>query len=46
WVPRVEKLSQEAKRTHVLMNNCYRDYAPRNAAKLADALRQRGASVV
>ncbi len=46
WVPRVEKLSQEAKRTHVLMNNCYRDYAPRNAAELADALRQRGASVV
>jgi uncharacterized protein YecE (DUF72 family) len=38
WVPRVRKLAGEAKSTHVLMNNCYRDYAQRNARQLADLL--------
>jgi uncharacterized protein YecE (DUF72 family) len=28
----------EAKETHLLMNNCYRDYAVRNAAQLRDLL--------
>jgi uncharacterized protein YecE (DUF72 family) len=28
----------EAKETHLLMNNCYRDYAVRNAAELRDLL--------
>jgi len=38
WAPRIARLSKEAKRTHVLMNNCYRDYAQRNAKELADLL--------
>jgi len=29
---------REAKETHLLMNNCYRDYAVRNAAQLRDLL--------
>ena len=38
WAPRIEKLSGEAKTTHVLMNNCHQDYAQRNAKELADLL--------
>jgi uncharacterized protein YecE (DUF72 family) len=38
WVPRVQELSQEARETHVLMNNCYRDYAVNNARQLGDLL--------
>jgi hypothetical protein len=29
---------EEAGETHLLMNNCYRDYAVRNAAELRDIL--------
>jgi uncharacterized protein YecE (DUF72 family) len=35
WAPKVRDLSKQAKETHVLMNNCYRDYAQVNAAQLA-----------
>ncbi|HWH00868.1 MAG TPA: DUF72 domain-containing protein [Pilimelia sp.] len=38
WAPRLRALADEAAETHVLMNNCYRDYAQRNAATLADLL--------
>jgi uncharacterized protein YecE (DUF72 family) len=38
WVPKLERLAGEAKTTHVLMNNCYRDYAQRNARELAELL--------
>ena len=38
WVPRLEELAGQAKETHVLMNNCHRDYAQRNAASLLDLL--------
>jgi len=38
WVPKLERLSKEAGSTHVLMNNCYRDYAQRNATELAGLL--------
>ena len=38
WAPKIEKLASEAKQTHVLMNNCYRDYAQQNAKDLADVL--------
>jgi uncharacterized protein YecE (DUF72 family) len=31
----------EARETHLLMNNCYRDYAVRNAAELRDLVAQR-----
>jgi uncharacterized protein YecE (DUF72 family) len=38
WVPRIEALAEEARETHVLMNNCYRDFAVRNASELGDLL--------
>ena len=38
WVPKVEELSRQARETHVLMNNCYRDFAVRNARELGDML--------
>jgi uncharacterized protein YecE (DUF72 family) len=38
WAPKLRKLSQNANETHVLMNNCYSDYAQRNAQQLIDLL--------
>ena len=38
WVERVAKLADDAEKTHVIMNNCYRDYAQRNATELAALL--------
>jgi len=32
------EIAREARETHLLMNNCYRDYAVRNAAELRDLL--------
>jgi uncharacterized protein YecE (DUF72 family) len=38
WVPRIRALSAKTRRVHVLMNNCYRDYAVQNAKDLAEML--------
>lgn len=38
WVPKIEALAEQTKETHVIMNNCYRDYAPKNARQLATLL--------
>ena len=38
WVPKVEALAEEARETHVLMNNCYQDFAVRSARELGDLL--------
>jgi uncharacterized protein YecE (DUF72 family) len=38
WVPRIRELAKETRETHVLMNNCYRDFAVRNARELGDML--------
>jgi uncharacterized protein YecE (DUF72 family) len=38
WTPRIEGLREQARETHVLMNNCYRDYAVRGARQLVDLL--------
>jgi uncharacterized protein YecE (DUF72 family) len=38
WAPRLDELSRETAQTHVLMNNCYSDYAQRNAATLVNLL--------
>jgi uncharacterized protein YecE (DUF72 family) len=38
WVPKIHALSEDARETHVLMNNCYRDFAVRNARDLAGLL--------
>jgi uncharacterized protein YecE (DUF72 family) len=46
WAPKVAELAGEAKQTHVLMNNCYRDYAQRNATELAALLTSANASIV
>jgi len=39
WVEPVRRLARQAERVHLLMNNCYRDYAVRNARQLAERLR-------
>jgi uncharacterized protein YecE (DUF72 family) len=38
WVPKIRTLAERARETHVLMNNCYRDFAVRNARELGDLL--------
>lgn len=38
WAPKVEALAAQAKETHVVMNNCYENYAVKNARQLADLL--------
>jgi uncharacterized protein YecE (DUF72 family) len=38
WAGRIRRLGDQAERTHVLMNNCYRDFAQVNARQLADLL--------
>lgn len=38
WAPRVRRLAEQASTVHVLMNNCYRDYAQTNARQLANLL--------
>jgi uncharacterized protein YecE (DUF72 family) len=46
WAPRLAALAQEASTTHALMNNCYEDYAPRNAQDLIRLLREQGVPIV
>jgi uncharacterized protein YecE (DUF72 family) len=38
WVPRIKELAADSREVHVLMNNCYRDYAVTNARQLAGLL--------
>ncbi|MFF5056417.1 DUF72 domain-containing protein [Micromonospora sp. NPDC000663] len=38
WAPKLRELADDAGRTHVLMNNCYRDYAQTNAKTLIGLL--------
>ncbi|UWZ33649.1 DUF72 domain-containing protein [Dactylosporangium roseum] len=38
WVPKLREVAATASNTHVLMNNCYSDYAQRNAAELIELL--------
>src|SRR5437016_833615 len=38
WVPRINELQENARETHVLMNNCYRDFAVNNARQLSTLL--------
>ncbi len=38
WVEPIEDLSKQTRETHVLMNNCYRDYAVNNARDLGALL--------
>jgi uncharacterized protein YecE (DUF72 family) len=38
WAPRIEGLAAQTRETHVVMNNCYRDYAVNDARDLARLL--------
>ncbi|HEX8098641.1 MAG TPA: DUF72 domain-containing protein [Actinomycetota bacterium] len=38
WAPRIGELGTQARETHVVMNNCYRNYAVKNARQLIDLL--------
>ncbi|MGK5685393.1 DUF72 domain-containing protein [Actinoplanes sp. URMC 104] len=38
WAPRLSALARDADRTHVLFNNCYSDYAQRNATDMLELL--------
>ena len=39
WARRISRPGHDAQETHVLFNNCYRDYAQANARQLADLLK-------
>jgi uncharacterized protein YecE (DUF72 family) len=45
WVPKVQHLAEGAREVHVLMNNCYSDYAVTNARQLMDLLSSADVSV-
>ncbi len=38
WAPKLAALAEKAQETHILLNNCYRNYAQVNARQLADLL--------
>ncbi len=38
WAPRVRELAEQARETHAIFNNCYRDYGVRNAAQMGEIL--------
>lgn len=38
WAPKLKELAARTEQTHVLTNNCYRDYAQRNASQLIELL--------
>jgi uncharacterized protein YecE (DUF72 family) len=42
WAPRLRDLADRATHTHVLMNNCYSDYAQTNAEDLINLLNGAG----
>jgi uncharacterized protein YecE (DUF72 family) len=46
WGPRLVGLAERTESTHVLMNNCYRDYAQRNARELAEVVSRENAEIV
>ncbi|MDP2662287.1 MAG: DUF72 domain-containing protein [Dehalococcoidia bacterium] len=45
WAPRIQRLASQAQNLHVLFNNCYGDYAVRNAQDVAGVLRSLGLEV-
>jgi len=38
WVSPIQRLAEQAERVHVLMNNCYQDFAVRNARQMVKLL--------
>jgi uncharacterized protein YecE (DUF72 family) len=43
WAPKLHDLAAQTAQTHVLMNNCYSDYAQTNATQLIDLLNSENA---
>jgi uncharacterized protein YecE (DUF72 family) len=39
WVPRLRSMAEQSSEVHAVMNNCYADYAVRDAADLTELLR-------
>ena len=39
WAPKIRELGAQVRETHVLLNNCYRNYAQLNARRLAQLVR-------
>ena len=46
WLPKLRSLSECAEQTHAMLNNCYRDFAMRNAAQLIQLLSRDTSEVV
>ena len=46
WVPKIEQLAHDASEVHVLMNNCFGDFAVRNAFDMTKLLEEGRALVV
>jgi uncharacterized protein YecE (DUF72 family) len=44
WAPKLKQLAAETDTTHVLMNNCYSDYAQSNASTLIELLEDQSSS--
>jgi uncharacterized protein YecE (DUF72 family) len=44
WAPKLRELAEETDETYVLMNNCYGDYAQRNATELIELLEEEDAT--
>lgn len=40
WLPKILALAEHTEEVHVLMNNCYADYAVRNASEMAELVAQ------
>lgn len=40
WVPKIRDIAAQTRETHVLMNNCYRDFAVNNARDLSALLEE------
>jgi uncharacterized protein YecE (DUF72 family) len=40
WVHKIRELATQAKETHAIMNNCYRNYAVKNARQLAGLIEE------
>ncbi len=38
WVQPIQRLREDAKTTYVMFNNCFADYAPRNARQMMSLL--------
>jgi uncharacterized protein YecE (DUF72 family) len=39
WVPKLQDMAKSATQVHAIFNNCYSDYAVRNAEELGELLR-------